>query len=514
MKKALWLVFLLLPVVGNAQDGRAVRLSYVQGDVTVGSEQLPVNSPLLEGMRLTTGADGQAEVEFEDGSVVRITPNSGFSLDRLTADDHGFKTEMTLSSGQAYFELRAADRYQYRVTAAGELMLPVANATVRVNLDAGSPVFSVLDGRVEVENGAEWKTDLGSGESLSVDAGDAKRYFLQKTVNEDSWDRWNEERDQLAANEAATRTAARDDYAGTRGDGWSDLDANGSWYDTSAGRVWQPAVANDYGFDPYGYGNWVYYNGVGYVWVSGYGWGWTPYRCGYWDWWDGFGWGWSPAGCSNWGWGGGYYVNVRRWPYGHNPLRTPLGNPIKGPVGVHPIAHPIIPVHPGSVPVAGPGKAGPIHGIGGQTPIFAGKPVHPLQPIGGYAPHGGSAVGAGLRRDYPLNGAKEPMLGRVIDAPPARVRRGYAEPARVNPAHVGDVPRPQRPVMQEPVQNHPTYRAPERPAQSQPSAPRYAPPPPQEHHAPPAAAPSAPAVHAPAAAPAPSTPSHADAVKK
>ena len=67
---------------------RAARLSYLQGNVicrshadSTGNEAAQLNMPLIEGLRLTTGEDGQAEMEFEDGSLVRLTPNSSLSLD-------------------------------------------------------------------------------------------------------------------------------------------------------------------------------------------------------------------------------------------------------------------------------------------------------------------------------------------------------------------------------------------------------------------------------------------------
>ena len=61
---------------------RVVRLSEVQGDVKVdrnlgqGYEKAFLNLPITQGVKLQTKNDGRAEVEFEDGSVVRLTPNS------------------------------------------------------------------------------------------------------------------------------------------------------------------------------------------------------------------------------------------------------------------------------------------------------------------------------------------------------------------------------------------------------------------------------------------------------
>ena len=66
---------------------RAVRLSDVQGTVQVfnGTEvafsQAQLNMPVVEGMKLVTAEDGRAEIQFEDGSVARVTPNSSVDAD-------------------------------------------------------------------------------------------------------------------------------------------------------------------------------------------------------------------------------------------------------------------------------------------------------------------------------------------------------------------------------------------------------------------------------------------------
>src|SRR4030081_1267976 len=126
----------------DAPAHRAARLSFLQGDVTVdhldntAGDPAQINMPLAEGTRLTTGEDGQAEVEFEDGSVVRLTPNSSLGLNALSIDPaENFHTQMTLLHGLIYAELRASSKYFYVVDAGGALISPVANTTIRINLD-------------------------------------------------------------------------------------------------------------------------------------------------------------------------------------------------------------------------------------------------------------------------------------------------------------------------------------------------------------------------------------------
>ncbi|HEV2708601.1 MAG TPA: DUF6600 domain-containing protein [Edaphobacter sp.] len=407
--------------IARAQDGtgmsnaagRAARLSFLQGNVTVdhvdntGSDPAQVNMPLAQGVRVATGQDGEAEIEFEDGSVVRLTPNTSLELTALTADTNGnLTTDLTLANGLMYAELRAAAKFVYSLDAGGVRVSPVADATVRIAMDRPPAVVSVLDGTAQVESGDSaggegYRTNVNAGETLTGDATDAGRYSLTKEVAENSWDKWNSDRDAAAVSETANQTAVREDYSGEAGYGWSDLDANGSWYDVPGeGQVWQPSVAMDPGFDPYGYGSWVWYPGSGYVWASGYAWGWTPYRCGNWSYWDDFGWGWQPGiGCGGfggWGFGGGggYVINIARPPRGYH--FRPI--PVHSPGGVHPIrvGH----------PVANPAQIHPMRG----PRTIAGRTVQPVRPVQGAAAiRGVRPLGGTLRRDFPVN--RQPESG-------------------------------------------------------------------------------------------------------
>ncbi len=189
------------------------------------------------------------------------------------------------------------------------------------------------------------------------------------------------------------------------------------------------------GFDPYGYGSWVWSGGTGYVWNSAYSWGWTPFRCGSWNYWQDFGWGWAPsAGC---GYGGGLAyggfgpgrgrrgnrINLSNVPAGY---RRPMPPVAGGPVRVHPI----IPVRTGPGPTGERVRPFEARQIAGQTAM-------PLRTQGsGYTPRGGSAVGSTLRRDFPVDQVTgRPVLG--LATAPGGGRRGPDEAVRAGAAPVG-----------------------------------------------------------------------------
>ena len=506
----------------SSSTTRAARLTYLQGTVTIkqadntASDPAQLNLPLLAGVQLATGEDGQAEVEFEDGSVVRLTPNSVLFLDNLTVESGGvFTTDLSLLHGLAYLELRATTQYRYTLNAGGDILSPVENATVRVDFDQSPAIFAVLDGTAHVERqsgpdsdpaNAGFQADVRAGESLRADATDSNRYFLTQVIAGESWDRWNEDLDKAAAAEAADSTEVRNNYAGAQGYGWSDLDANGSWYDVPGqGPVWQPQVAVvDAGFDPYGNGAWVSYPGTGYVWASGYSWGWTPYRCGNWSYFTGFGWGWAPgSGCGGRGWGfaaGGRPVNVGHAPYGYQLLHIPVA-------GRSP-ARPILPIRltssaPRSIP-SDPGEHGPRR--------IAGVTVAPIEPVRrGFNP-GGEVVGSSLRRDYPVDSrSRTPVLGLAATRPAVVHTYPGQRPAAERPDTA------ERPAMGDrPVSMHPPYtgqsypaREQSRPVQgvrSEPSSPQIQRPVPQS--APPQRSSSPPAEHPTYSQPAPSHPTY------
>src|SRR5690348_8948809 len=75
---------------------RIVRLSYIAGGVEVARsgadfEKAITNLPISQGMRLRTANDGRAEVELEDGSTIRLAPNTSVEFPDLSLLDSGDK---------------------------------------------------------------------------------------------------------------------------------------------------------------------------------------------------------------------------------------------------------------------------------------------------------------------------------------------------------------------------------------------------------------------------------------
>jgi hypothetical protein len=374
-------------------DVRAVRVSDVQGPVQVldasgvAFSQAQVNMPVVEGMKFVTADSGHIEIQFEDGSVARVTPNSSVTLTQLARDASGSTlTTIEADSGLTYYELNSRGG-EYTVRFGRDQIGPVGASIFRLNMDNKPTELAVTHGSVHVSDDENLSVDVRTNQSIRFDAQNAAEYEMVQGVTANSWDQWNSDRDQALSELDASATMARASSGNPDNPAWSDLDASGDWYDVPGyGEGWAPSgVGADW--DPYGVGSWGYYPGVGYTWISGYSWGWWPYRCGGWNWFGGSGWMWFPGNC---GWGGlGLGIGWR--PYGRL-WRVPPG--YKAPLRPGPVHHreafsggrgadyPLIAVNRGpqfTQQFRGAGGGGGA-GTAPRTFEFNGESIAPLQP--------------------------------------------------------------------------------------------------------------------------------------
>ena len=443
----------------GGQPARAVRLSYVDGTVSLSqggqviASQAAANTPLLEGMQLATADDGRAEIQFEDGSVARIAPNSTLTLKVLRGQGASGDAALELNRGLGYFDLQGTDQIGQIRVLFGDSVATVSGFTVmRVTMDTPPGSVAVFSGNAHLEGDGGLSLDLHGGESVALDANSPGNYNLADNIKPDSWDTWNSDRDQALNAESSSQTGAEAELDGgdNSNPAWNDLDANGDWYNVPGqGYVWSPYDAAGAGFDPYGQGNWMWMPGFGYTWVSGYSWGYLPFSCGAWNFYGGFGWGWAPGfgGCTPW-WGLGFYPGpvIGFAPSGYRPIHRPI------------VPHRIGPGAPGGLPhhpfpmIAVNRRPEVFHaGLPARdrnTPVeIAGRTVMPLRPLPdremparagyeqpGFASHG--FMGTPGRVPVPETGRPGFMATRPVYAPRREAPgsadgvpyRGYAAP--------------------------------------------------------------------------------------
>ena len=371
---------------------RAARLSFVEGGVQVtnGNQVIAdpalVNTPLFENTVVTTREDGQAELQFDDGTIARLSPNSALQITALRQENGGGKTEFLLKNGLGYFEM-SGNAPNFAVARFGGSALKASGFTViRVNLDNLPGEVAVFTGNAHLQKD-NLSLDLRAGQSVALSGTDPNQYNLAETIEPDSWDSWNADRDQDLNSQDQAKTAATGNQPNSSNPAWGDLDANGNWYNVPGqGYVWSPYEAANAGWDPYGCGNWVYTPQFGYIWVSCESWGYMPYMAGSWNYYDGFGWGWAPGFGNPWWCTGGWGWNIGSRPPRYNPPHRPGHGP----------AHPVDPIRRGgfyqSNPVItvnripGVPVAAPAHAVGKAAAIAGSlvEPVKPLSPRPGY----------------------------------------------------------------------------------------------------------------------------------
>jgi len=354
---------LLTPAL-RADDAtqRAARLSYVDGQVRIAQDNQVladpalVNTPLFEGTQVLTSDDGRAEIQFDDGSVVRLSPNSTMTLTVLRGADGSGDAEINLAGGLGYFEWQGGNGGSKIRVRFGDSVVTTDGFTVlRINLDNPPGEIAVFSGNAHLERGNAMSLDLHGGESVALGASDPAQYTLAESIEPDSWDTWNSDRDQALSTMATARTAAAKNLPGSNNPAWNDLDANGNWYNVPGqGSVWSPFAAASPGWEPYGNGHWMWTPRFGYIWVSGDQWGYMPFQCGAWNFYNDFGWGWAPGGCQPWwgGAGGGGWISNIGFAPGHyrpptrphpGPPHNPIGHPIKG--GLLPPSNAVVPIN-------------------------------------------------------------------------------------------------------------------------------------------------------------------------
>jgi hypothetical protein len=288
-----------LPALAGSQ-ARIVRLSDVQGSVQIdkntgmGFESAFLNLPITQGTRLRTRDNGRAEIEFEDGSTLRLTPNTTVEFSTLGLSDAGKHTSaVNLVEGMAYVNWLGKSGDEFDVNFSREKIALDHAAHFRFSTSTETAKLAVFKGDVEVESPSGSVT-VAKKKSATFDAGDNDKYTLANNVEEAPLDSWDKQsisyHDQYSKNNSSPY-----------GYGVSDLNYYGAYNNVPGyGMMWQPYFTG-IGWDPFMDGAWSYYPGYGYMFASAYPWGWMPYRYGNWMFVPGFGWMWQPGGWNSWG---------------------------------------------------------------------------------------------------------------------------------------------------------------------------------------------------------------------
>jgi hypothetical protein len=302
---------LLFLGLGNAtwadsSHARIVRLSLVQGDVrfastfhedpltdaNAGWQAAPLNLPVRQGFVLAADS-GRAEVEFENGAMLFLGPNTVIEFYDLSLAEGARVTRLVLRQGTAICYVNPAGGDYFSLTGGDFTVEATTRARFRLdNFDDGSAV-NVEQGRVNVLRDKQ-STPLSNGQSLSVHTNDPDNQVIGRAADADDFDHWVSGR----IDSVVTATNYSNQYVSSPGysAGFADLYTYGSWFPMAGyGYCWRPFGAG-LGWSPFDYGLWYNDASFGYTFVGYAPWGWLPYHYGGWLFSPVYGWVWAPVG--------------------------------------------------------------------------------------------------------------------------------------------------------------------------------------------------------------------------
>jgi hypothetical protein len=290
----LLITFSVFSVVGALASGneysRLARVSYVSGQVSfqhAGDTDwaaATVNLSLQPGDRLYTGRDGRIEVEFDEGSVLRMAETC--DIEFLSLRDNLIQLRGLL--GLSSLTVRSDVGFEVSTPAASFSVL--RKGTYRFDVaENGDSDGIVRKGELDATNGQR-SGHAESGEVIHAVTDANADFVLSRYDRRDDWDLWNDRRNaEMTAYESRRYVP---DYVNI---GVRDLDYYGRWVDVDGyGPGWVPAYVG-VGWSPYWDGRWVYRPFWGWTWVSYEPWGWLPYHYGRWHHSVSFGWCWLPG---------------------------------------------------------------------------------------------------------------------------------------------------------------------------------------------------------------------------
>lgn len=295
---ALFCLAASLPVVADSHV-RIVRLSYIAGGVQISHgdayQNAMVNLPIAEGMKLRTADDGKAEVEFEDGSTLRLVPDSTVEFRQLSLRDSGVKvSDIAIVKGTAYVNFIGAKDDDFSVQFGAEKIALARAAHLRIDLTGDISSVAVFKGLIQVDS-SSGPVGVKKNQTASFDTAQNGELKLAKNIHQEPWDAWDDQQNEYHDRYAAKSSNSYSPYAY----GTADLSYYGDFFNYPGyGMMWQPFFTG-MGWDPFMDGAWSFYPGFGYGWVSAYPWGWTPYHSGTWVFLPGRGWAWQPGGVWN-----------------------------------------------------------------------------------------------------------------------------------------------------------------------------------------------------------------------
>src|SRR5258705_2277127 len=148
------------------------------------------NTPLLESSWLRTAGASHAEIEFDEGNVLRLAENSVCELADYTRLSTGQRiTHISLDSGAAYFSGESSWRDALILSMPSAQVSIRRGSRVRVEAGSGWSRVAVLEGSARFSS-ATVDLQLEEGKMLRLDLARPDKFYLLpeiEALDSDSW---------------------------------------------------------------------------------------------------------------------------------------------------------------------------------------------------------------------------------------------------------------------------------------------------------------------------------------
>lgn len=315
----------------EVEGSNYAHISYVDGDAKVIHEdqaehEAVVNLPVVPGDVVVTGEKGRCEVQFDNGTIIRLDQLSRLKVTTILAPSLTTNwriTTLRLQKGNIYVMNKIYSREKFQVITTNAAIDLNANGITTLQLKENGDTEVFVDrGKSRVMFGPDIK-------SLSTEKLSAGHFYTITSDHQLKLEAGKKDIDFYAWNDYVNRNF-KDLHAGISklpkkiyhynkalvywAEKWSSM--YGEWvYDEIFGYVWKPGdEIFSYSKRPFFHANYVTINGKLFV-VPQQPWGWVPAHLGTWVWMK-WGWTWVPGNYFNYGIaqeGSFYYPTLSYW---------------------------------------------------------------------------------------------------------------------------------------------------------------------------------------------------------
>lgn len=237
-------------------SAKAGGVNYVEGKVNIaranGRSDLLLKSDSVEvGDKVSTGANGKAEILLNPGSYIRLAENTNFEFETTSLDD----LQIIVSRGNAMIEAITTDEFKVAVNTPKGRFFVVKSGIYRIDVaNDGTGRIIVWKGKAQIDNFDS--TEVKAGRAAIIDGGQLEIVKFDRD-DKDALEAWSKVRAKELAkiNSRLQGKDLRNSLLNSfNRSGWNMYDSYGLWVLDS--------ISASYCFLPFGYG-----------WSSPYGYG-------------------------------------------------------------------------------------------------------------------------------------------------------------------------------------------------------------------------------------------------